>query len=248
MSKPRPPRPNQTFGNPHENYSSPQSVQPSSARKADPQPSAPPDSNANSSSPMNFGAGYGVGGMAQLFTLLSALGVLAVGIIHIINLFKGMKQTACSNNNTASSGTDCIGTSLYWKVSGVKPYSSDLNGFWRYGTYTLHTDNNTYYYYTYAAGPFTFTLDDFADNWTPIVLGALACLQLIYKTRWEVVSGTWLRCLLFHIVMMLVCCFGYSGQAGIVVGFVVAFTGLLCLICALCRDESTCYFTFKLSA
>jgi len=239
MSQPRPAKPNQTFGNPHENYSSPQSVKPPSARKSDAAAKKKSDADAKSEakpasqpgSSMGIDRGSGIGLITQLFTLLSAVGVLTVGIIHIIFLLKNLNQTIC--NNTTGTGYSCIGTSLYWQNPYYKNYSSFLNIQWRY-------------FYLFASGPFTFVLDPFFDNWTPIVFGLLACFQLFTKMRWHVVSGRWLHCMLFHLILALFCCFGYAGQAGIIIGFLVSLTGFMCACCEVVGNRTPCYMTLRL--
>ena len=55
-----------------------------------------------------------------------------------------------------------------------------------------------------------------------------------------------LKTLLFHVVMMLFACFGYSGQAGIIVGFIQALAGLLILIALLMKLPGYAYPTLYL--
>ena len=106
-------------------------------------------------------------------------------------------------------------------------YTSWLNGAWRSSVFSL-------------------VPDVFVDNWTPLIFGIIATLQCIdgFQSNW--VSGSMLKALIFNVVMMLFACFGYSGQAGIVIGFVQALAGFFILIALFIKIPGYPYPTFYL--
>jgi len=160
MSGPRPAKPNQTFGNPYDNYPNSMSVQPASQKppseKTSPQSSNESKPN-NSSQPGRVRHDH----VAHLFTACSAVGVLLVGVLHAVNLFQNLTKPGCVNGN----GNVCVGSALYWSTSGYKSYSL-IN-------------------YPWFLGPFALEPNTFVDNWTPLAFGILACLQMFDQTRWK---------------------------------------------------------------
>jgi len=161
-----------------------------------------------------------LGSIVQLFTFGSALGMLSVGIIQVVDLFEAL-QVCGVNGNT----NKCVGSLLNWTGS-TTVYNSQLNGQWR--------------------GVFSFSPSIFVENWTPLIFGIVAILQLFAETRWAFVSSRWLRCMLFHAIMGLFACFPYAGQGGIVVGFAVVFTAFMCMVCEALADKTPCYRTLKI--
>ena len=63
-----------------------------------------------------------------------------------------------------------------------------------------------------------------------MLFGIIAVMQLFVSTNWSFVSGSWLRCLLFHLAMILFAALPYCGKAGIVIGFMQVFTAFICLV------------------
>ena len=68
-------------------------------------------------------------------------------------------------------------------------YSSWLNAAWRNEVFSL-------------------VPDQFVDNWTPLIFGIIATFQCLngFQSNW--ISGSMLKALIFHVVMMLFACFG----------------------------------------
>merc|ERR1712129_434259 len=100
--------------------------------------------------------------------------------------------------------------------------------------------------YQWRASVFSLVPDVFVDNWTPLIFGVMALLQCVGGMQSHWLSGSLLKCLLFHVAMMLFACFGYAGQAGIVVGFIESFAGLLILIAIPMRAGQYAYPTFNI--
>lgn len=93
---------------------------------------------------------------------------------------------------------------------------------------------------------FTLVPDDFVDNWTPLIFGIIAVFQCLGGFQSDWVSGSMLKALLFNVVMMLFACFGYAGQAGIIIGFIQALAGLLILIALVMKIPGYAYPTLYL--
>ena len=115
-----------------------------------------------------------------------------------------------------------------------------------FGATTCNEDNVDYSSWLNAllrAQVFSLVPDIFVDNWTPLIFGILAICQCIAGWQSDWISGSMLKCLLFHIVMMLFACFGYAGQAGIVIGFFEAFAGFMILVAIIMRSAGDTYPT-----
>eukprot|EP01084_Bolivina_argentea_P177123 306373_1 len=151
--------------------------------------------------------GGGIALAAQIFTALAVLGQLIVGFIQFINLVDPLSDVCNSDFS------DCVGGSLFWEGSGDE--TDSFNWPWR--------------------AVFTFAPTLFFENWTPVLFALLAMMQMFVSTSWDIISGSWVRCMLFHLIMCLFAAFPYTGKAGIVVGFIEAIAGFFCLICALMR-------------
>eukprot|EP01084_Bolivina_argentea_P228350 385685_1 len=210
------------------------------------------------------GAGADIGGgyvgILQVICCIAAIGQLVVGIIHTVNLFESL-ENICDEDNVILD-VDCVGESLFWNVENAvgeqvcntatisfSPITGEAIG----GSYviwdstTCNEDSAGYSSWLnspWRAGVFSLVPDVFADNWTPLIFGLMAIFQCIGGMQSDWISGSLLKCLIFHIIMMLFACFGYAGQAGIVIGFIEAFAGLLILIGMLMRMDGYAYPTF----
>ena len=93
---------------------------------------------------------------------------------------------------------------------------------------------------------FTLRPSYFFANWTPMLFGLLAIMQMFNSTSWSLISGGWLRCMFFHIVMFLFAAFGYCGKAGIIIGFIQVFAAFMCLImCFVNRGGANTYISWN---
>ena len=66
-------------------------------------------------------------------------------------------------------------------------------------------------------------------------------MQMFHSTSWDLVSGSWAKCMLFHVVMFLFAAFGYCGKAGIIIGFVQVFAAFMCAIMAIMKSGGNTY-------
>ena len=225
------------------------------------------------------GGGGGGGGSAdfgsgmllfiQIVCLAAALGQLAVGLIHMINLFESLEDLCDEDIDQLS----CVGgvciiyiiilahisyviiiiytESLFFDIEDVNGDSTCLyaTSVASYDVTTCDEDNVGYSSVLnspWRSNVFSLVPDIFIDNWTPLIFGIIAVLQCIGGFQSDWISGSLLKVLIFHIVMMLFACFGYSGQAGIIVGFIQALAGFLVLIAMFMKVGGYAYPTFYL--
>lgn len=145
---------------------------------------------------------------------------MIVAIIHFLNVIESLEDLCDDDIDNVW----CTGESLFFD-----PNSEDSND-------DLSSFNN----YSWRL-VFTFEPNLFADHWTPFVFGLLAIAQCFGGVNWSVIAGNYMRCMLFHVVMMLFACFGYSGQAGVVIGFIHAITGFFLLLGVITRSGGKPY-------
>merc|ERR1712154_119520 len=107
-------------------------------------------------------------------TCIAAIGQFILGIIQFILLAEALE--VCADD-----ADGCVGPSLIWESGGDE--TASFNVTWR--------------------RVFTFAPSLFFTNWTPILFGVIAMMQMFYSTSWSFVSGSWFRCMLFHVVMIL---------------------------------------------
>jgi len=178
------------------------------------------DAGNSSSSGKIYEPVYGELGVAHACTFVAALGVLMIGIWHMVELFKNLEDCTTVQNEES-----CVGKSLFWTYYNTQTTSSNLNSQWRY--------------------VFTFEPYAFFDNWQPLILGIIACCQMFELTRWDLISKHGFGCVIFHLVMLLVGCFGYVGQVGIVIGFLVSVVAFIILVLWLIGTRGCYYPTFN---
>jgi len=172
----------------------------------------------------------GIVGVAQVSTALSAIGQLVLGILQFVLLAETMNDedaaaaagyTLC-NEDLQDTVTDyaCVGPSLFWETPGTDGHD-DFNASWRL-IFTLRPS----YFFT---------------NWVPQLFGVIAIMQMFYSTSWDFVSGSWIKCMFFHIVMFLFAAFGYCGKAGIIIGFIEVFAAFMCLVMIFMKNAGNTY-------
>ena len=88
---------------------------------------------------------------------------------------------------------------------------------------------------------FTLRPSYFFTNWGPQLFGVIAIMQMFSSTSWDLISGSWIKCMFFHVVMFLFAAFGYCGKAGIIIGFIEVFAAFMCLIMAGMRAGGATY-------
>lgn len=66
-------------------------------------------------------------------------------------------------------------------------------------------------------------------------------MQMFASTKWDFASGTWVRCMIWHVFLFLFAAFGYCGKAGIIIGFVQVFAAFMCAVMALMRNGGNTY-------
>jgi len=94
-------------------------------------------------------------------------------------------------------GYDCVGRNLAWLTS--KELTKDINEeYWR--------------------SVFSLEPDIFVNIWTPFAFAFLAFCQNFHGYKWDAISGTWMRCLMFIIFWQLFGVIGYSANWGVFVG------------------------------
>lgn len=165
-------------------------------------------------------SGAGNGGIGQIFTCISAICVLIVGFMHLFWRIDSLDVCNDDNDNV-----ECYMSSLlFWENGNIDEISPSLNQHWRYSG-------------------FTFIPSIFVDLWTPMIFGVISCLQMISGTEWYLISGNWVKAMLWHTVMALFACFGYAGQAGLIIGTIVSFTAILCFFGAVAKWGGRPYLT-----
>eukprot|EP01083_Nonionella_stella_P032499 88963_1 len=200
----------------------------------------------------------GLLGFVQVICCAAAIGQLVVGIIHTINLLE-LLEDICDDDVTFY---DCVGESLFWNVEDVNGDETCnggltiVSGITSFGGSAVPWDrtacnediagHSSWLNSAWRARVFSLVPDVFMDNWTPLIFGLIAVAQCIAGMQSDWISGSLLKALLFHIVMMLFACFGYAGQAGIVIGFIQAFAGFLILVAMIMSLGGYAYPTFNL--
>jgi len=70
--------------------------------------------------------------------------------------------------------------------------------------------------------------EQFVDIWCPLFLSMLAFIQHFEGSKWDLISGSWLRTFLFILFWNLFGVFGYAANWGVFMGFVgVCWVNLL---------------------
>merc|ERR1712130_766016 len=103
----------------------------------------------------NIACGGGLVGIAQIATCIAAIGQFILGIIQFILLAEALET--CD-----SELSECCGKSLYWKSGGDE--TDSFNPQWRL--------------------VFTFAPSYFFTNWSPMLFGMIAMMQMFYSTSW----------------------------------------------------------------
>eukprot|EP00483_Globobulimina_turgida_P007292 UN07306 len=109
----------------------------------------------------NIECGGGFIGMAQIATGIAAIGQLILGIIQFILLVEALQVCDPDIYN------GCLGESLYWELGNDE--TNSFNWPWR----TV----------------FTFRPSYFFTNWTPMLFGLIAMMQMFCSTSWDFISG-----------------------------------------------------------
>ena len=129
---------------------------------------------------------------------------LVIGVIHV-----GNKLTkVCGNADTET----CFGPWLFWQKDGDG--LSDVNGsYWR--------------------SVFSFNTSVFFDLWTPIFLGLVllhSSVPGLMDSKHEFEADQWRWLFLVFLITALFGSFGYSGNLGVIGGFVNVLASVVCFI------------------
>eukprot|EP00755_Sulcionema_specki_P038311 Sspe_Gene.23579::Locus_9168_Transcript_1_1_Confidence_1.000_Length_619::g.23579::m.23579 len=144
----------------------------------------------------------GLKGFTMILIFLGAVGTMVGGGIH---LHDNLKDPWCDSKTQK-----CVGRGLVWGEGDNEIRDNNGRNKWR--------------------SVFTFVPDAFFDLWTPFIMGFITlCAFFFASTRIHTITDTWVRALVWHALVMLCGAFGYAGNYGIVLGFYLAFVGLLCL-------------------
>ena len=129
-----------------------------------------------------------------------------VGFIHVSNKL----TKVCGDAETDS----CFGPWLFWQKSGDG--LSDINGaYWR--------------------SIFSFNTSVFFDLWTPIFLGLVlihSSVPGLIDSSHEFEADQWRYLCVLFIITAIFGSFGYSGNLGVIAGFINVLAGVVCLIAA----------------
>ena len=143
--------------------------------------------------------------VARVLSLIAAIAVFIIGVIHIcVQTFEW-----CPVGNVY----ECIGPALRWNPSDA-PFLRNSNGPGSGG---------------WGSVIFTFAIDDFFPLWGPIVLGYISTLQHLAGHQWKAISVSWPRVFVWYIFVGLFGAMGYSGNLGILVGFLCILVALMAL-------------------
>lgn len=149
---------------------------------------------------------------AQAAGFLSGCLTILCFFVHFFNPSKG-SMTQCvavegvSSDSLAGAIANAVGVSSTGGVSCIGPYL-------RFGT--LDDINEGGWRKTFTLKP-----DDFVDLWTPLVFGAVQVVQHINNDmKIDMLSGNWLKVILFNVICALWGQFGYAGSIGVITGFI----------------------------
>lgn len=165
---------------------------------------------------------------------MGVLGQIVAGVALVVGLMQccvgffsiieNWKADYCSTIQTLSGfSTDnvaCVGPLLGWN-QGDSGFTKDING-----PPTQNGDPQNW------RGFFTFLPDEFLDVWTPVVFGLLSVSLHFGHTRWDAISSNWLIFCGYLIIQALFASIGYSGNLGVITGFLGFFAAALCIIAA----------------
>jgi len=146
----------------------------------------------------------------RLTTFLASLLTLAVGLVHVSSKLSKF----CTDPESDEASLGCFGPWLIWQRDGSG--IDDLNEHWR-GIFSLNTS-------------IVF------DLWTPVFLGLVSIHMHIpalrdSTTEWE--ASQFMFNGFLYLFAALFGNFGYSGNLGVISGFINAFAAFLCFLSAL---------------
>jgi len=159
------------------------------------------------------------------FSLVVGIMQMITGITAIVENWKAdwcelVKLRNIANPDFADAG--CVGPLLVWN-EGKMGFTADNNG---PPGFSLLGDPVNW------RGFFTFEPDSFLEVWTPVVFGILSVSLHFGHTRWDAISGNWLIFMAYQLVQALFGSIGYSGNLGVITGFMGFLACLLCVIAA----------------
>merc|ERR1711916_10654 len=182
----------------------------------------PSSCSADTDRPSNMAQQQQGGGLTfprfvKYYMFLMALLTILLGVGHVANSF----EEWCDSDNR-----DCVGPWLIWN-SGDNDNEDFID------------DNNEFGWRTI----FTLRPDFFFDIWTPL-FGGLILLSIHFTNiKSQALAATWPRVILLHLVITFFAVFGYEGNMGVLLGFLMSLAMLLQAV-AMFSDDKEPTLTF----
>ncbi|ETO13761.1 hypothetical protein RFI_23608 [Reticulomyxa filosa] len=150
-----------------------------------------------------------------VFSFLAILG----SFVHLNIQFE---DTSCTGSG--GSGYNCVGRNLAWLTRKELSFETER----------LEKDINA----TYWRSVFSLEPEIFVNIWTPFAFAFLAFSQNFHGYKWDLLTGSWMKCLIFILFWNIFGVIGYAANWG------VEFCLYVLQCTALTNQKNDCFIVF----